>query len=246
MDRMLFIGMSGAKETLLSQGLNINNLANVSTTGFRADLAQARSMPVFGPGLPTRAYAMTERYRTNFEAGPLNTTGRDLDVAIKGEGWLTVQGRDGTEAYSRAGDFHITANGQLVTGTGLPVIGNGGPIAIPPAEGVSIGVDGTITIKPVGQGAEALVVVDRIKLVNPPTQDLEKGEDGLVRLKDGTVAAADASVQVISGALEGSNVSPALALTTMISNQRHYEMQIKVMKIAKENDERAAQLLRMS
>lgn len=245
MDRMLYIGMSGAKETMLSQGLNSHNLANVSTTGFRADLAQFRSQPVFGPGHPTRAYAMTERPQINFSEGPLMNTGRPIDVAIKGQGWIAVQAADGGEAYTRAGDLHITPQGLLVTGTGLPVIGNAGPIAIPPAEKVSIGADGTITVQPIGQGAAALAVVDRIKLVNPPLDQIDKGTDGLIRMKEGGLAPADANVQVLSGFLEGSNVNPAEALVTMLSLQRNYEMQVKVMKTAEENDEATAQLMRM-
>lgn len=245
MDRMLYIGMSGAKESMLSQAMNSHNLANVNTAGFRADLAQFRSMPVFGPGHPTRAYAMAERPAIDLSPGPLNATGRDLDVAIKGEGWIAVQAHDGSEAYTRAGDLQITANGQLVTGTGLPVIGNGGPIAVPPAESISIGIDGTIVIRPIGQEAATLALVDRIKLVNPPVNNLDKGRDGLTRLKDGAVAEADADVTIVPGMLEGSNVSPAESLVTMINLARNFEMQIKVMDTAQKNDEATASLMRL-
>ena len=246
MDRMLYIGMSGAKETLLAQSLNNHNLANVSTTGFRADLAQARSMPVFGPGLPSRAYALTERPGIDFTPGPIQTTGRDLDVAIRGQGFIAVQAPDGSEAYTRAGDLSVSPEGLLVTGTGLPVLGEGGPIAVPPAQSISIGTDGAITVVPLGQAANTQAVVDRIKLVNPPLAELEKGEDGLLRGPGGQTYPADAAVTLVSGALEGSNVSPAQALVRMIELSRQFELQVKAMKTAEENDQRTAQLMRLS
>jgi flagellar basal-body rod protein FlgF len=246
MDRMLYIGMSGAKESLLAQGLNANNLANVSTTGFRQDLQQARSMPVFGPGLPSRAYAMTERPGINYAPGPVETTGRNLDIAIEQDGWIAIQSPDGTEAYTRAGNMRLSSTGLLVTGAGHPVLGNAGPIVIPPSETLSIGTDGNITIHPIGQAADALVVVDRIKLVNPNTDGLEKGEDGLFRQKSGLPAAADAEVKVIPGALERSNVSVVESMVKMIELSRHFDMQMKSMKTAEEIDQSTDVLLRMS
>ncbi len=245
MDRMLYIGMSGAKETLLAQALNNHNLANVSTTGFRADLSQARSMPVFGPGLPSRAYALSERPGIDFTPGPIQTTGRDLDVAIRGRGFIAVQAPDGSEAYTRAGDLAISPEGLLVTGTGLPVLGEGGPITVPPAQSLSIGSDGTVSIIPLGQAANTQAAVDRIKLVNPPLEELEKGEDGLFRGPGGATYPADAAVTLVSGALEGSNVSPAQALVRMIELSRQFELQVKAMKTAQENDEATARLLRI-
>lgn len=245
MDRMLYIGMSAAKETMLAQGLNSHNLANVSTTGFRADLEQARSMPVFGPGHPSRAYAMTERPGIDFTPGPLETTGRDLDVAIDGNGWFSVQSDDGSEAYTRAGNIRITPQGGLVTGAGLPLMGNAGPIFLPPAEKVSIGEDGSITVKPIGQAADALVIVDRLKVVNPNLNDLEKGRDGLFRMKDGTDAAFDPNVTVTSGMLERSNVSVVESMVKMIQLSRNFEMQMKAIKTAEETDRATDTLLRM-
>jgi flagellar basal-body rod protein FlgF len=248
MDRMLYLAMSGAKQTMLAQSVNSNNLANATTTGFKADLEQFRSMPVYGEGMPSRVYAMTERPATDFTTGSFNTTGRDLDVAVRGEGWIAVQAKDGTEAYTRAGDLRMDANGMLTTGTGLPVIGNnGGPIVVPPAETIEIGVDGSITIRPVGQAPSVLAEVDRIKLVNPAADDLTKGSDGLIRTKQaGETAPADAAVQLVSGALEGSNVNTVDAMVKMIELQRQYEMQVKMMKTAKDNDDSASSLLRMT
>ncbi|MCP3671677.1 MAG: flagellar hook-basal body complex protein, partial [Gammaproteobacteria bacterium] len=167
MDRMLYVAMSGAKETLLAQAANSNNLANATTTGFLADLQQFRSMPVFGDGHPTRVYALSERPATDFKSGAIVQTGRELDVALNGKGWITVQAPDGSEAYTRRGDLKLDANGLLTTGNGLPVTGNGGPIAIPPAEKIDIAPDGTISIRPLGQAVNELAIVDQIRMVNP-------------------------------------------------------------------------------
>lgn len=245
MDRMLYVAMTGAKQTLVAQAANAHNLANVSTSGFRADLAAFRAMPVFGPGQATRVYAMAERPGIDFSAGVVSNTGRELDVAVHGEGWIAVQGRDGREAYTRAGDLRVTPNGQLTTGSGLPVLGNGGPIAIPQYEKLDIGADGTISIRATGQAAAALATVDRIKLVNPPVEELRKGEDGLMRLRDGREADADVRVQLISGSLEGSNVNAVDALVNMLTLQRQFEMQVKMMRTTEETDAAAAQVMRL-
>ena len=201
MDAMIYLSMAGAEQTLIEQSMNSQNLANISTPGFKADLMQARSMPVFGDGLATRVYAMTERPTIDFDSGPIMTTGRDLDVAVNGDGWIAVQAPDGTEALSRAGDFRISGNGLLTTGAGHPVLGNGGPIAIPAVQKIEIGSDGTISVRPLGQEANALAELDRIKLVNPPLEDLVKGEDGLIRVAGGGASQPDAGVGLVSGAL---------------------------------------------
>ncbi len=246
MDRMLYIGMSGAKEVMLSQAVNNNNLANVNTTAFREDLAQQRSMSVFGPGYATRAYAMSEKAGTNFSPGPIESTGRDLDFAIKQDGWFSVQSADGSEAYTRAGNLKVTPEGFLQTSTGLPVLGNAGPILLPPYESLTIGVDGTITVRPLGQSAAALAVVDRIRLVNPDLKDMEKGKDGLFRLKSGDPAPLDANVRLMPGMLERSNVSVVEAMVKMIELTRNFDMQTKVMKTAEEIDRASDTLMRMS
>lgn len=251
MDRMLYVAMSGAKQIMLAQAVNNNNLANVSTAGFRADLDAFRSMPVFGPGYPSRVYAMTERPGTDMSGGALTTTGRELDVAVNGQGWITVQAPDGSEAYTRAGDLRVSVNGQLETGAGHPVMGNGGPIAVPPFEKIEIGADGTISVLPIGQAPNALAVVDRIKLVNPLSRDMEKGVDGLMRVKgsingQGGDAPADATVSLAGGVLESSNVNAVEAMVKMIELSRHYETQIKMMRVAQENDVAATQMMRIS
>ena len=247
MDRMLYIAMNGAQQAMLGQAANANNMANVSTNGFRADFAQFRSMPVFGPGEATRAYAQTERPATNFAQGPLESTGRDLDMAIKGEGWFVVQARDGSEGMSRRGDLELTSAGLLVNGAGLPVLGENGPIALPPAAKVEIGGDGTVSVLPLGQQDGAMLVLDRILLVNPPLDQLEKSNDGLMRLPEGVPPPpADAAVALVSGALERSNVNVVESMVEMIALSRKYEMQVNTMRTADENSQAGASLLRMN
>ena len=243
MDNMLYIAMTGAKQMLAAQGSNSNNLANINTSGFRADLAAFQSLPVSGPGYSSRVYSQAEGIGVDLTLGTVTTTGRDLDVALNGEGWIAVQGADGKEAYTRSGALRLSANGVLETYGGYAVLADGGPVTVPPAEKLEIGADGTISIRPVGQDPSTLAVVGRIKLVNPAADQLFKGEDGLMRIKDGNSAPADASVKLVSGALEGSNVSSVEALTNMIELARMYDMQLDVMKEAKQNDIAAARLM---
>jgi len=247
MDRSLYIAMNGAKQTLLAQTANANNLANAQTTGFKSDFEQFRSMPVFGPGYPTRVYAMTERPGTDLTMGSIQTTGRPLDVAIKGDGWMAVQDSNGQEVYTRAGHLQLTPQGQLLTSTGQQILGQKGSIAIPQANKIEIGVDGTISIIPQGQSASSLVVVDRIKLVKPDLKNLEKGNDGQMHLKQGQPKPlADANVSLIQGALEGSNVNTIAAMVKMIELSRNFELQSKVMKNINDNSAVSAKLMQMA
>ena len=245
MDRMLYLSMTGAHELMRAQALNTNNLANASTTGFKADLDAVRSLPVHGPGQASRVYGVTEGGGVDLTPGALQRTGRELDVAIEGRGWIAVQAPDGSEAYTRAGDLQVDSFGVLTTGAGHPVLGNGGPIAIPPNAKLEIGGDGTITVRPLGQDAKALATVDRIKLVKLPPGQVIKGTDGLIRLRGGGKAEADASVTLVSGALEASNVDAVGAMVRLIEISRLYETQVKLMKTAEENDRSASQLLRL-
>ena len=247
MDRMIYLAMSGAKQTMMAQTINAQNLANISTTGFRADLAAFRSLPVNGPGYPSRVYAIAEDEGVDFGKGRLMTTGNELDMAVRGNGWIVVQGTDGREGLTRAGNMKITETGNLVTGTNEnQVMGDGGPIVIPPSEKVEIGEDGTVTVLPVGQSASTLAVVGRIKLVNPPSQELEKGPDGLMRLQSGDTAVSDVKVRLVSGTLESSNVNAMDAMINMITLQRAFEANIKMMSAAKDNDEATATMMRIN
>ncbi len=243
MDHMLYVAMSGASQTMLAEAANDNNLANANTIGFRADIEASRSMPVYGPGFPTRVYAMQERAGVDFKPGVIQSTGRPLDVAINGSGFIAVQAPDGSEAYTRAGNLQVTANGILTTGAGYPVIGNSGPIAIPPSQKITIGSDGTISVLPEGATPDAMAVIDRIKLVDPPVGSLMKGSDGLIRTQNGSSAPADSNVQLVTGSIESSNVNVVDAMVNMISLARKFEMQVKMMHTTQQDDTSAAQLL---
>jgi flagellar basal-body rod protein FlgF len=244
MDRLLYVAMSGAKESFHGQAAVNNNLANANTPGFLADLQHFRSMPVFGAGYPTRVYALSERPDTDFAPGAIQSTGRDLDIAVQGDGWIAVQAPDGREAYTRRGDLQIDPNGRLLTGDNLPVMGNSGPIALPPAEKAEIGSDGTISVRPPGVEPNELVVVDRIKLVKPPPGSLQKDNDGLLRLKDGSTAEADPTLGLLSGALTSSNVNGVNEMVDMIELSRRFELQVRMMKVAEESSAASASLLR--
>lgn len=245
MDRMIYVAMSGAQQDMLAQAAATQNLANANTTGFRAELTAFRAQPVYGPGYPSRVYGMAESPGADFAPGTIQTTGRPLDVAVSGTGWIAVQAPDGSEAYTRAGDLRISTNGVLETANGRPVLGNGGPIAIPPHQKLNIGSDGTVSIVPLGQQPNTLAVVDRIKLVNPPESDLVRGPDGLFLPRNGKPVPPDASVRLVSGALESSNVNAVGAMVRMIELARSFDMQVKMMQVARKNDQAATQLMQI-
>ena len=245
MDRFLYVAMSGAKETLRAQAANNHNLANANTPGFRADLSAFQTRAVAGAGYPSRAYATNTTTGWDKTEGATLSTGRDLDVALQGEGWIAVQARDGGEAYTRAGDFRVDPSGLLMTGAGHPVMGANGPLTVPAYQSIAIAGDGTVSIVPLGQASNTLATIGRIKLVNPPTETVARGEDGLFRTTDGSTPAADANVRVVSGALESSNVNIADAMVTMIELARHFELQVKTMRTAEENAASSAQLLKL-
>ena len=246
MDKMVYIAASGAKQSLLGMALKANNLANANTTGFKADFAQARSMQAFGEGLPTRVFSMQERPGSDMTSGGIMQTGRDLDIAMSDNAWLSVQDASGNEAYTKVGTLNITAQGMLVTSGGRQVIGEGGPIILPvPIEKIEFSDDGTIQVRPQGAPANFLEEIDRLKVVEANNSTLEKGNDGLFRPKPNQTVETSANVQVISGALEASNVNPVHEMVDMISHQRQFELQVKLMKTAEEIDERQDQLLRI-
>ena len=243
MDRSLYVAMTGAGQTLAAQSSVAHNLANANTTGFKAELAAFQSVPVQGPGLATRVNAISQGLGADVSAGAETQTGRDLDIAVRGQGWFAVQAPDGSEAYTRAGDLTIDADGVLKTAGGLPVLGDGGPITLPPYSKLDIGSDGSIALVPLGQGATTVSTAGTIKLVNPDPANLERGLDGLMRTKDGSTPDADSSVKLASGALEASNVNPSIALVRMIELSRQFEMQMQGVKNADENAQAATRLL---
>jgi flagellar basal-body rod protein FlgF len=243
MDRSLYVAMSGAKETLLAQTTNNHNLANAGTNGFKADLSAFQSRAVQGPGYASRVYSTDATVGWDNTTGSLTQTGQELDVAVQGDGWLAVQGRNGQEAYTRSGDLHVDVNGLLLTATGHPVMGDNGPISIPPYSAINVGRDGTISIVPVGQQANTMAAVARIKMVNPPASNLQRGDDGLFRTKNNAPAESDASVSLASGVLESSNVNVADAMVQMIELARRFDLQVKAMKNTDENAQVTEKLL---
>jgi flagellar basal-body rod protein FlgF len=243
MDKMLYISMTGARETSMAQATAANNLANAKTTGFKADLAQFRAMPVYGDGYASRVFSMAERPGNNFESGGSISTGRSLDLSIRGQGWFVVQNEQGEELLTRRGDLKVTPNGELLNGANQPVVGDGGAIALPPFEKVDIAKDGTITIVPVGAEATATAIIDRIKMVNPDVSTLEKNENGLFKSIDEEDFLSDAAVTLESGTLEASNVSVVEELTNMIDLSRRFEVQIKLMSSVEERGRALDRLL---
>jgi flagellar basal-body rod protein FlgF len=239
MDRMIYLSMSGAKATMQRQDTLANNIANVSTPGFRAELQAFRAVPVEGSGASTRVYALETTTGYDASAGPVTATGRNLDVAVKGNSWLTVQALDCTEAYTRGGSLEVSNDGTLTTRSGLPVLGDGGPLQVPPNAAVSIGADGTVSAK----GTDGKnTAIGKLKLVTPETA-LKRGDDGLFRGADGGSLSADDTARVQDGALEGSNVSAVESMVSMIAAARQFEAQMKMIQTAEADEKAAAQLL---
>ena len=242
---MLYVSMDGARQTLMAQAANSNNLANVSTVGFQGDIAAFSPWEVQGPGHATRVHAIVEETDYDATPGRIAATGRDLDVAIVGAGWIAVQSQSGEEAYSRAGDFRIAPSGLLENGKGQLILGDGGPITVPPAAKIEISTSGILSILPAGGASQNLITVDRIKLVNPDPATMAKGSDGLMRPRDGSLLAADASVALATRSLEQSNVNAVEAMVNMIQLSRLFETQVRMMSVADENSAATSALLRM-
>jgi flagellar basal-body rod protein FlgF len=239
----MYVAMTGAKQIMEAQAVNNHNIANISTIGFRADSVAFTSAPIYGPGYATRVNAVAGDAGTNYSMGTMENTGRDLDIAVNGNGFIAVRGSDGKEAYTRAGDLRVTPTGALTTASGLAVLSDSGPIVLPPSTTVSIGGDGTISVVPQGSAPYAITQADRIKLVNPATADLQKGDDGLLRTKSGAKLKPDESVSVTSGELESSNVNAAQSLINMIELQRLYEFQVKSINSTDTNEQSAERLM---
>jgi flagellar basal-body rod protein FlgF len=238
MDRLIYLAMSGAKATMQRQETLANNLANVSTIGFRAELAAFRAVPVEGSGASTRVYSLESTPGYDATPGQVAATGRNLDVAMKGASWLAVQGLDGTEAYTRGGSLDINADGNLVTTSGLTVLGDGGPIQVPPDTQVGIAPDGTVSATDSNGRSTS---IGKLKLVTPEAP-LTRGIDGLFRAGGGDLS-ADPLARVQDGALEGSNVSAVETMVAMIAAARQFEAQMKSLSTAEGNDKAASQLL---
>jgi len=248
MDKLVYTAATGLRAHMAAQSAIANNMANASTTGFRADRVVFDRIDLKGGGQQFEARAPTSEEVTDADRAPgaIQTTGRPLDVAVTGAtAWLAVQASDGSEAYTRRGDLEIAPSGVLQTGDGFPVMGSGGPITIPPYDTLSIAGDGTISIVPQGGDANAPQVIDKLKLADTKGSDTVKGLDNLLRVRGGGVLPEDLDAKVQGGAIEGSNVNMTQALVDMIENQRSYEVQANLMKSAKDMDESAASVMRL-
>lgn len=251
MDRAIYTAMGAAGAALERQTVTANNLANASTPGFRSQLAAYRAVPVNGPTIPTRTLVAASTPYNDFSMGAINQTGRDLDVALPQDGWLAVQMPDGSEGYTRNGNIDVDSEGNLSV-RGFPLVGDGGPISVPPQAQITIAPDGTISALGAGDEPSAIAQAGRLKLVNITPQELEHGDDGLFHLNSNAAGArggqlqADPALKLVPGALEGSNVSTVNAMVDMITNARSFEMQMKVVTSVNDNEQRANQLLSLS
>lgn len=247
MDRLIYTAMTGASATLNRQAAVSHNLANVSTTGYKAEEHRFRAAQIKSnsnpAALPTRAFAVDASTHTDYSAGPMIETGRALDVAVQSKGWITLSTPDGNEAYTRAGSLEINANGVLQTRSGIPVLGDGGIITIPAGANITIGKDGTVSLVNESGSKSVVNAIGRIKLVNPPEDNLVRGADGLFRAKDGLVQNTDDKVVLYSGFIENSNVNPVEQMVSMISLSRQFEMQMKALTTADQDDRAATQVI---
>lgn len=246
MDRLLYIAMTGAIHTMNQQATTSNNLANVTTTGFRSQIDSFRAVPVISQGSPTRDFVVDAEVGTDFQLGAIQHTGRVLDVALLNKGWLTVEMPDGTEGYTRNGSLTITPEGLLQTKEGYNVMGLQGPVVLPTDLPYTIEADGTISSLDNTTTPRTVMMIGQLRLVNPPEDQLVRGTDGFFRTRDGDVPAFDPGVKVISGALEASNVNAAETLVNIISLSRQFEMQMNMIQHADENASRAIGILTLN
>ena len=245
MDQLAYISARGMREIMLQQAVNSHNLANASTPGFRASLLQAESNYMVGEGFDTRAFSSVTDIDVDLTPGPVKATGHDLDVAVASEGWIAILGPNGGEALTRRGDLRVDEAGQLINGAGDQILGDAGPITLPPFQSLSIGSDGTVSIVPVGEQPNVVAVLDRIKLVNPPVESLEKSEEGLIVSNGGLGSDPDAAVLLVTGSLEGSNVSTVSAMVEMIELARQFESEVNMLESAEEVDSDSIRLMRV-
>jgi flagellar basal-body rod protein FlgF len=246
MDRLVHTSLSALRGAMARQTAIAHNLANANTTGFRAEIASVRPVWLQGGGMEARAPSSEEVLAADMRAGTIAETGRDLDIAITGQALLAVQGPEGDEAYTRRGDLQRSDSGLLTTGDGYPVIGNTGPITIPPADSIKIDDDGTIWIVPQGGDPNQPQEIDRLKLASPVGSRIVKSLDGLFRVEgDGGALPADPTAKLVTRSLEGSNVDPTKALVEMIEASRAWDTQLKLISSAREIDGSAADLMRL-
>ncbi len=246
MDRLIWTAVSGMSASMAQQRMTANNMANAQTIGFRAEIMQFTPVTVKGSQVETRTLTEGEVRSARMEAGSLIETGRPLDIALSGEALLGVQAEDGGEAYTRRGDLALLPSGLLVNGEGRPVLGEGGPISVPPGSELSIAPDGAVLVRDAATPDAPLTQLDKLKLASPAGSKIAKGLDGLFKVQGGGVLPTDPEARLTSGSLEQSNVRTSEVLVQMIEAQRLYDMRTKLVATAKEVDEGGTALMRLS
>lgn len=245
MDKMIHTNLKAMQGIMNRQTAIANNMANADTIGFRAEIVNAQALYLQGEGLDTRASTSESVIGADMNAGAVTMTGGTLDIALNGDALLGVQAPDGAEAYTRRGDLMVNETGLLTTGDGHPVLGQGGPITLPPADNISIAANGAISIVPAGGDPAQPVEVGRLKLVSPQGSEIKKGRDNLFRVPGDGALPEDPDAKVTVGALEGSNVNMTQALVDMIEASRAWETQVKMLTTAQEMDDGGASIMRM-
>ena len=245
MDRMIWTAVSGMNASMARERMIASNMANAQTPGFRAEVMAATPTTLEGPSLEVRALTGAAVYGAAMDPGALVETGRALDVALTGDGLLSVQAADGTEAYTRRGDLSLSPAGVLTNGDGALVIGENGPISVPPGSNVSIGPDGAVLVRSASDPNAPPQQVERLKLAGWHGSRIAKGLDGLFRVQGDGVLPQDAEARLVSGALEQSNVQTSQVLVQMVEAQRLFDMRTKLVATAKELDEQGASLMRL-
>lgn len=245
MDRLVYTSLSGLRGAMARQTATANNLANANTAGFRAEIAEVRSLWIEGTGAAARAPSSEEVLAADMRSGATTDTGRDLDIALRGEAMLAVQAPEGDEAYTRRGDLQRADSGLLTTGDGHPVIGKQGPVTLPPADSLKIGEDGQIWIVPPGGDPARPQLIDQLKLTSPAGSRIVKGLDGLFRVEGGGALPLDQAARLKSGTIEGSNVDPTKSLVDMIEASRAWDNQLKLIGAARDIDTSATELMRL-
>lgn len=243
MDELIYTAMTSGKHTMAQLATITHNLANIGTDGFKAQMDTFRAVSKVGTDLPVQTFVVNSTVGADFSPGVTRKTGRDLDVAVQGSGWLVVTGADGKEAYTRSGSLKTNENGLLQTQNGFNVVGTAGYITIPPDETVTISRDGTISSIPMTNQIANSNLIGQLKLVNPPANTLVRGADGLFRTNDGSQPDADPNVTVVGGSIENSNVNAVESLVSMISLSRAFDMHMQMLADAKTNDAKASTIL---
>jgi len=246
MDKLIYTSMTSGKHTLAQMDTVTHNLANISTDGFKAQMDSFRAVPKLSTDLPVQAFVVNATTGADFTPGVTHETGRALDVAVQGSGWLVVQGKDGKEAYTRGGSLKTDENGVLQIPRGLNLVGEGGDITIPPDVNVTIAKDGTIATIPVGNNVANSTLIGRLKLVNPPENTLVRSDDGLFRTKDGSQPDADPNVALVGGSIESSNVNSVESLVTMITLARQFDIHMQMLSNAQTSDAKASSIVSLS